>query len=297
MKIEQHKKIADAVIKMMQEHGSDWVKPWVTKGINDPNTPISLSTGKPYRGINWLILSMARAEHGYTTGRWATYKQWQSRGAQVKKGNRGQMVVLYKKIKVEDRDFPGTEKIIPLMRSFTVFNADQVEGYTAPEGKVDDAPTITPETAADTLAADVGAVVRHEDKFRAFYSPSRDFINMPDFAQFKTTTDYASTLCHELTHWTGNEARLDRSLKNKFGSKDYAAEELVAELGSAMLCGSLGFESTPRDDHAKYLNNWIEKLTDNPKAIFTAAAKAQAAADWLVQRQETKCAESLPIAA
>ena len=102
-----------------------------------------------------------------------------------------------------------------------------------------------------------------------------------------TRPKHTATLLHELCHWTGHESRLDRNLKTGHGTKDYAAEELVAELGAAMLCGSLGISPEPRDDHAKYLNNWIERLKNEPKAIFTAAAKAQAAADYCHEVQQT----------
>ena len=283
---EIHRAIADKVIQAMQEHGSNWTKSWT---VAAGDGPLSMSTKKNYQGINWLILSMARATSGYTSGHWATYNQWKAMGAQVRKGERGEMVVLYKPIVVKDKE-TGEDKSIKLLRTFNVFNVDQVDGYEAPTvtaGHVD-----MPDTVADTFAIDAGAIITNADPSGAFYVPSRDFINMPKQCQFDSPEAYSATLLHELTHWTGHESRLDRNFKTGTGTKDYAAEELVAELGAAMLCGSLGISPEPRADHAKYLNNWIERLTNEPKAIFTAAAKAQQAADYCHDVQQTEVQEA-----
>ena len=210
-------------------------------------------------------------------------------GAQVRKGERGEMVILYKPIVVKDKE-TGEEKSVRLLRSFTVFNADQVDGYEpqASASKFVD----MPDTIADQFAANAGAIVTNADPSGAFYVPSRDFINMPKQSQFDTPEAYSATLLHELTHWTGHASRLDRNFKTGHGTKDYAAEELVAELGAAMLCGSLGISPEPRDDHAKYLNNWIERLKNEPQAIFKAAAKAQQAADFCHDVQQTTMREA-----
>lgn len=278
---EIHREIADKVIQAMQEHGSNWTKSWT---VSAGDGPLSMSTKKNYQGINWLILSMARAVGGYSSGHWATYKQWKAMGAQVRKGEQSEMVILYKPIVVKDNE-TGEDKSIKLLKSFNVFNADQVDGY--------DAPTVTaghvdmPDTVADTFAIDAGATITNADPSGAFYVPSRDFINMPKQCQFDSPEAYSATLLHELTHWTGHKSRLDRNFTTGSGTKDYAAEELVAELGAAMLCGSLGISPEPRDDHAQYLNHWIERLKNEPKAIFTAAAKAQAAANYCHEVQQT----------
>jgi antirestriction protein ArdC len=281
-----HRAVADKVIKAMEAHGSDWTKSWA---VPQGDGPLSMSTKKQYQGINWLILGMARAAAGYKSGHWATYKQWKTMGAQVRKGERGEMVILYKPILVKDRE-TGEEKNVKLLRTFNVFNADQVDGYEAQASAskfVD-----MPDTVADQFAAGAGAIVNNDDPSGAFYVPSRDFINMPKQCQFDSPEAYSAILLHELTHWTGHESRLDRNLKTGHGTKDYAAEELVAELGAAMLCGSLGISPEPRADHAKYLNNWIERLKNEPKAIFTAAAKAQQAADYCYEVQQAEVKEA-----
>ena len=285
-----HKAIADKVIAHMETAGTDWAKDWA---VPQSEQPTSMSTGREYRGINWLILGMARAANGYTSGRWATYKQWKSRGAQVRKGEKGEMVVLYKPIVIKDKE-TGEKKSIRLLRTFSVFNADQVDGYDAPAAD-DFEWSEMPATAADDLAERAGAIVKNADPSSAFYVPSRDYINMPQQCQFSSAESYAGTLLHELTHWSGHESRCDRKIKNQFGTKDYAYEELVAELGAAMMCGSLGISPEPREDHAKYLNAWIERLKSEPKLILSAAAKANQAAEWIfdaAEVQQTEVAEA-----
>ena len=288
LKNEIHKKVADKVIAQMKTHGTDWTKPWTTKGLSDEHIATSMSTGNAYQGINTLILGIEKAVCGYYSGQWATFNQWKTRGANVRKGQKSTMVVFFKPLKVEDKasDNDGDTITIPLMRTFRVFNADQVDNYELPVyEKIE---RREPQTVANELALDVGAEVKNNAGDRAFYSPSKDFINMPLIEQFKNDGLYASTLLHELGHWTGHDTRLKRNLKNSFGSKDYAYEELVAELTNAMLCGSLNVDIEPRPDHAKYLNGWIEKLKNKPETIFRACAMAQTASNYLLQLQEDK---------
>lgn len=286
-----HRAVAAKVIKAMETSGANWVKHWAVPASEQP---VSMSTGKPYQGINWLLLGMARSEHGYQSGRWATYKQWKALGAQVRKGEKGEMVILYKPIQIDEKkdgQKTGEKVNVRLIRSFTVFNADQVDGYDIPENADGFEWSAMPATRADDLALRAGAVVRNDDKSSAFYVPSRDYINMPEQCQFDSPEGYAATLLHELTHWSGHETRCDRNLKNSFGTKDYAKEELVAELGAAMMCGSLGISPEPREDHAKYLNSWIKRLKDDPKAILSAAAKANQAAEWIFDAAEVQQSE------
>lgn len=274
--------VANAVIAQMQTHGTDWLKSW--QGVAGMN-PLSMSTGKNYQGINWVILNMSRTVRGYSSHQWATFKQWKTRGASVRKGEKGVGVVFYKSITIEDKE-TGEEKSIPMLKFYTVFNSEQVDGYT------DETPAFVPRddvSVADEFTAQCGAKVQNVDLASAHYAPGPDHINMPYLQQFDTPEDYQATLLHELTHWTGHKSRLDRLYKNEDRTKDYAMEELVAELGSAMLCGSLEISSTPRVDHAKYLNNWMRALKNDPGVIFKAAAAAAKATDYLVAlANETK---------
>ena len=293
-----HKLIADQVIAAMETSGTGWTKSWATP---TGQLPTSMSTGKTYRGINLLILGMSRAAAGYGSHHWATYRQWFKMGGgeydpinprviktpskfNVKRGEKSTTVILYKPLKVSDK-VTGEDKTIPLLRTFAVFNADQVDGYEAPSviDEIDHTKLEQPNTLADDLAARAGCDVRFSDPDRAFYSPGHDFVNMPRATQFDTVENYAATLLHELTHWTGHGSRLDRNFSRN-GLKDYAREELVAELGAAMMCGSIGITPEPLPDHAKYLSVWMERLKDEPKTIFSAAADAGRAAEWIYQR-------------
>jgi len=276
-----HQAIADKVIDSMKTLGSSWSKSWSTpSGL----MPTSMSTNKPYNGINLLILGLTRATENYSSNEWATYNQWSKRNAQVIKGEKATTVIFFKPLIIKDKA-DGEEKTIPLMRTFSVFNACQVSGYESAATVTID-PNTQPVTLADDFAASVGADVRHSDVTSAFYVPSKDFINVPFATQFGSEEAYATTLLHELTHWSGAKSRCNRNLLNTFGTKDYAKEELVAELGAAMLAGSLAVSMVPRDDHAKYLNSWIKRLGEDPSIIFSAAAKASQAARWLTDTSE-----------
>jgi len=286
---EIRRQIADRVIKQMEKYGTDWAKPWI---VDSRLEPTSLSTGKKYNGINYLILAMERAEKGYKSGEWATFNQWRQRDAVVRKGEKGTLVVLYKSATFKHHDEQtGIDEVVPyyLLRHFNVWNADQVDGYD-PKTKDDefdfelDTDIVS---TVDAYASKTGIDRRQADEVRAYYSPTNDFINIPPAKSFRDAEGYAGTVLHELIHATGHKSRLDRKLVAQNGSQDYAYEELVAELGAAMLCGSLGITPDPRPDHAKYLNSWIKRLKDEPAIILKAAAKAQAAANWLDDQQKT----------
>jgi antirestriction protein ArdC len=176
-----------------------------------------------------------------------------------------------------------------------VFNADQIEGWRAPEerrlGLVGAIET------AEQFVANTKAEIRHGGD-RAFYRQKDDFIQVPDMDLFtgtptsSPTESYYAVLLHELTHWTGHKRRLDRDLTGRFGDESYAMEELVAELGAAFLCADLGISNGPRDDHAAYVANWLKVLKNDKKAIFTAASKAGQAADYLSRLETKKATEA-----
>lgn len=275
------KKITDQVIDLMEEHEADWVKPWATTSAG---VPTNLISKKHYRGINNIILMM----EGRASPVWATYKQWQEKGCQVKKGEKGTHIIFWKIFKKEKTNSSG-EKVtdkIPMMRNYTVFNADQVEGGeqyipTPAEGGHQ-----FRRVALDALIKATGATINHGGN-RAFFASSRDMIQLPLMTSFEGTDTssaeecYYSTLCHELTHWTGHAHRLNRLKNTRFGSTDYAYEELIAELGAAFLGVEYGLSPEPRADHAKYLNHWIEKLQGDHSFIFKAAQAAGKAADHI----------------
>ena len=169
-----------------------------------------------------------------------------------------------------------------MARGYSVFNAAQVDGYEAPAAVI--LPPSVRIGCAENFFSSLGANIRHGGN-RAYFQPSTDHIQMPPFEAFRDVVAYYATLSHEATHWTGVKSRLDRDMSGRFGSESYAAEELVAELGAAFLCGSLGLANEPRPDHAAYVASWLKILRGDNRAVFTAAAKAQQAADHLYSLQ------------
>lgn len=226
---------------------------------------------------------------GYSSGEWATYRQWTEKGAQVRKGEKSSTVVLWKwdnNAHGDDSETKGHSRLL-FTTGYAVFNAEQVDGYTP---KVEPIVSMNQRVRdADAFFDSLGATVRHGGN-RAYYQPSDDRIQMPKLEQFIDSTHYYSTEAHEFGHWTGHPSRLDRKtiMKARFGDMDYAAEELVAEFTAAFTCALLGFGSSPREDHAQYIQNWLTVLKADNKAVFVAASKAQAAVDFMKQLADGK---------
>lgn len=259
-----------------------WVKPWSqTAGMNVPH---NAATGRPYSGINVIMLWMAAQATGYATPRYLTFKQAKELGGHVKAGEHGHKVFFYKQLEVKDKNAaPESDatRMVPLLREYTVFNIDQCADLPArvvvPVSKAPRNSDARDPLIEDFLV-DVGPTIR-ENAGEAYYVPGQDYINIPAFAAFKSAGDYYRILFHELGHWTGHKSRLDRTLKTNKGTADYALEELVADLTSAFLCAEFSIDGATR--HADYIGHWIERLTHDPRAFFKAAAQAQKAADYL----------------
>ena len=214
--------------------------------------------------------------------RFLTYKQATELGGHVRKGERGTKVYFVKQLEIrEDADDESSTRLIPMMREYTVFNVEQCEGLPDSVKALKPACARNPDSRddlADEFLRSTGADIR-EGHGEAYYVPSRDFISLPAFGAFKGADHFYNVAFHELTHWTGHRRRLDRDLKNRFGSRDYAAEELIAELGAAFLCAEFGFDGDLR--HAGYVGHWIELLKADKRAFFTACSQASKAADYL----------------
>lgn len=276
--------VTDQIVRMIENGAGEWRMPWHVDKAAIASLPIHMPhnvSGRAYRGINVPILWAASHAAAYTSPIWATYKQWSELGAQVKKGEKSVTIVFWKQLQVKSDN--GDESETRMMaRGYAVFNVAQVDGYTAPsspEPAEDDDKRIS---NADSYFANIGAVLRHGGN-RAFYAPSKDSIQMPEFKQFDSPIDYYSTLAHEHVHWTSHKTRCDRELGKRFGDAAYAMEELIAELGAAFVCATLGLSNEPRKDHAAYLQSWLKVLKSDKRAIFAAASRAQAAADYLAQ--------------
>ena len=280
---DHYAEITAQIIAALEAGTPPWRRPWDAEKAGGPMMPHNAATGARYRGINTLILGMSPLAFMSGDPRWATYKQAAERGWQVRKGSRGTPGFFYKKLEIEDRDGTGEDgrKIIPVLRSFTLFNGSQIEGippYTAPG--VEQAPWREPEAAA-TIARNSRAIIRTGGE-RAFYSTGTDHVQMPPTFAFRSPAAYASVLLHELGHWTSAKERLDRDLTGRFGSQGYAREELRAELAQVMICAELGIEDCDFTNGAAYIAEWLSKLRDDKKEVFRAASDAQRIADYLL---------------
>ena len=277
-----HEIVTAHIVAAIEAGAPTFQMPWIRGAA--AGAPVNVASRKAYRGINTLMLWGAGMQ--YTSSTWGTFKQWKDKGASVRKGEKGTPVVFFKKLDVTKENAQGEQeqRQLALIRHSFVFNADQVDGYEAPEAP-EPRQDLTERLAnVDRFCTNTGARIEHGGA-AAFYRPSTDHIQMPPRELFTgtdtstATESYYSTLLHELTHWTGNRHRLDRlELKSR---KGYAFEELVAELGAAMLCQSLEITPEPRPDHAAYLASWLEALKNDDRAIFKAAAEAQKACDYL----------------
>jgi len=273
-KFDIYQHVTDRLIELMETEGTNWSKPWRAVAGNQPHNAAS---GRTYSGVNPALLSHRACPA------WASFKQWQEKGYSVQKGEKGSIVVFWKRFVAEDKE-TGDKKIIPLLKYYRVFNGEQVRDA---DGKpyYFEAPIITDTfdrvANADRVIAETGAVINTVTGDRAFYNSGSDQITMPAAGQFENVAGYYGTLLHELGHWTGHKSRLDRQFGKRFGSKAYAFEELVAEFTSAFLGARLEIDSEPRADHAQYLNSWVSVLRDDKKAIFTAISAAKKASEFI----------------
>lgn len=282
-----YERVTSQIVNAIEAGVSNWRMPWHTSG-KFAFSPINVTTKKPYRGINTLCLWAAAQAKGYERGEWGTYQQWQDRGAQVRKGEKSTCVVFWKfanqaaDSQDEDQASASASRLL-FTRGYSVFNAAQVDGYTAKPDP--DTPIEQRIETADQFFSRINARVAHQGN-RAFYSPADDTITLPPFAAFFTPLDYYGTRAHETGHWTASADRCNRELGKRFGDNAYSVEELVAELTAAFVCAHLGLSSEPRADHAQYIGSWLRVLKADKRAIFTAASKAQQAADYIVRQAE-----------
>ena len=268
--------ITEQILERLKSGDIPWHRPWI-----GGEAPKNLVSKKEYRGINTFLLGSSR----YSSPYWLTFKQAQELGGTVKKGETSSMVVFWKQIGVK-KDDEITEKMIPLLRYYRVFNVEQCEGID--EKKIpmlnlnqDFQPIEQCEELVNGMQNKPS--IKHEDS-RAYYSPSNDYVNMPQKQAFDKEEFYYAVLFHELGHSTGHESRLARKNQgdwSAFGTEKYSKEELVAEMTAAMLCGVCGIENITIENHAAYIQSWLKKLKDDPKMVVLAAAQAQKAADYI----------------
>ena len=276
--------VTNAIIDKLESGVRPWVKPW-RPGVG--GRPLR-ATGDPYKGINCFWLWLCAEGAGYNARTWMTYKQARALGAQVREGERSQIAIFYKSYsKTVESVVTGdtTDEMRRVLRSYAVFNCDQIDGlpavfYPSPVSAVfpvDELPTRA-QRFIDALPV---KLEQHGD--RAFYDRIADSITMPPVELFSTAAFFAATLAHEAGHATGHPDRLNREFGKRFGDDAYAFEELVAEMTSALLGADLGLPTSHIDDHAAYIGSWLRVLRKDSRAIMTAAAKAEAAADYLLR--------------
>jgi antirestriction protein ArdC len=286
--------ITDRIIAQMEAGVRPWAKPWSDCSVGaDYSLPHNLS-GRPYRGANMFWLAMAQSARGYDSPVWMTFNQAKAAGGSVKKGERGTPVFFWK---FDEKIDPKTNKKTKTVwaKGYTVFNLAQVEGVKVPKRRERTAAERHAE--AEALMDATGAKISYGGN-RACFIPALDMVQLPVREAFKAPDFFYATAFHEIGHWTGHESRLDRQFGKRFGDQAYAFEELVAELTAAFVTGHLGLANPEREDHAAYLQNWLDVLKDDPKAFITAAGKAQAAADYILKAAEAvEAEEDLALAA
>ena len=276
-------RITAAIIEKFEEGTKPWVKPW--RGV--PLSRPLRSCGTPYRGMNTFWLWMVADACSYASPYWMTYRQCQKLGGQVRKGEKSTIAIFYKSYTKEVENSEGGQDTESrrVLKAYSVFTPDQCDGLPEfyhptplgaalePEGR---------EERLDAFFAEIDADLRHHGA-QAYYEPLRDRVTMPPAELFEAYDHYYATLAHELSHWTGHSSRLDRGLKNRFGSDAYAVEALIAELSSAILGAELGLPVSHLDHHASYIASWLKILKQDERAILTAAAKAEEAATLLLE--------------
>jgi antirestriction protein ArdC len=281
-----YSRITNKIIADLEQGVRPWMKPWSAEHAAGRITRPLRHNGIPYKGINVIMLWSASVTKGYACPLWLTFKQAIELGGHVKKGESGELVVYANSITRTETDAKGeeVEREIPFMKGYTVFNAEQCEDLPAHYTAKAEPPALTPLQridAADRFFAATGADIRHGGT-RAYYAEGPDYVQMPPFETFRDAESYAATLAHELTHWTKHDKRMARDFgRVRHGDEGYAKEELCAELGAAFLCADLEITPEVREDHAAYIATWLKALRDDKRLIFTAAAHAQRAADYL----------------
>jgi len=284
-------RVTNKIIADLERGNLTWLQPWQAGHAAGQISKPLRAIGKPYQGINVIMLWASAMEQGFDCPIWLTYKQAAELGGQVRKGEKGSLVVYADTITKTEANDKGedVETVIPFMKGYTVFNAQQIvklpEHFYARTEPQHSQPIERIERA-ERFFASTKATIQHGGS-RAFYSPDRDIVQMPDMQTFRDSENYYATLAHEMTHWTRHESRLNRDLgRKRFADAGYAMEELVAEIGAAFLCADLGITPETREDHAAYVASWLKVLKDDKRAIFTAASHAQRAAAHLHAYQE-----------
>ena len=277
MKADVYQIITDRILALLDSGVNPWRKPWRAAAYKPPQ---NLLSRRPYRGINVILLGLSP----YASPYWMSYRQTLQAGGHVKKGEKSSLAVFWKLFDKADQTDPSKRERIPVLRHYNVFNVEQTEGVEYPKAEV---PTFTHDPIAEAEriahAMPQPPTITNADERRAFYRQETDTVNVPPLARFEKAAEYYSTLFHELTHATAHPSRLNRKTEGPqgFGSVNYGREELIAEMGSAYLCGKAGILDETADNSAAYLDGWRALIKADRRAVVLAAGAAQKAVDYI----------------
>lgn len=285
-KIDIYQAVTDRILETLDKGTVPWRHP-IKRSADHDGLPRSMNSKKPYRGVNIFLLAMTAWAKGYESAYWLTYKQAKAQGGQVRKGEKASLVIFWKRYATTDKE-TGDKKVVPVMRHYNVFNAEQVEGIEVTDAVPPDpdAEPFKPIDEAENIVTGYagGPVIEHGGG-QAYYRPGEDLVRIPGAERFADPESYYATLFHELAHSTGHSKRLNRGLDQKlapFGSADYSKEELVAEMGAAFLAAAAGISPPTIEQSAAYIDGWRRKLKGDKKLIVQAAGSGQRAADHVL---------------
>lgn len=280
-KTDIYQTVTDSIVAALEAGVKPWVCPW-QRVAGMTGIPTNYTTGAAYSGMNIMLLWCSASQQGFTDPRWLTYKQAQAEGAQVRKGVKGTTGIFYSMLEKENEN--GDVENIPMLKTFTLFNAQQIDGLPLPAevslvGEQEE--IFDPLPKVEALFKQSGAAVTERGQ-AAYFNSETDEIVLPERHLFNNAADFYATGLHELTHWSGAKARLNREMKGQFGSEGYAFEELIAELGSAFLMADLGVVGDVQ--HENYIASWLKALKNDKRYIFKAASAASKAHSYLINK-------------
>ena len=274
--------VTEQIIRQLEQGVAPWHKPWRTEA------PCNLVSGKAYRGINPFLLG----SQGYGSRYWLTFNQANKLGGHIRKGEKSSIVTFWhvgEEKTIRDTD-GNTRKSKPfLLRYYHVFNIEQTEGIADKLGLGNATPRVASIEQCEAIVKRMPNPPEIQQDARACYRPSTDTVGMPSKPLFNSSEEYYSTLFHELTHSTGHASRVGREgieQLNTFGSESYSKEELVAEMGAAMLCGLMGLAPQTLGNSAAYLQSWLGALKSDSRMVVTAASAAQKAVDYILGKSQ-----------
>lgn len=289
--------VTNRILKLLDQGTVPWRNP--IRKTGGRGWPKNLDSGKRYRGINIFLLATKAWEEGFQSDYWLTFKQAQQQGGQVRKGEKSTLIVFWKQVVKTDRQ-TDEETIIPVLKHYNVFNAQQCDGIEPPDAHPAEESSLPfePLERAEQIVANYrdSPQIEHRGQ-RAVYRPAWDLVEIAEPQKFDSRESYYSTLYHELAHSSGHSKRLNRGLDTNltpFGSPDYGKEELIAEMSAAFLSAAAGISPPTIEQSAAYIDNWRRVIKADKRLVITAAGAAQKATDWILGENYCEISEQKP---